>query len=187
MKAKRGNEETYSSPYMHDLLPETSGTRRAFKMTIDFIGDMELGKTLDIGVPNPLGKLLEKHYKIKIENTNIDLDLEELTGEYDSIFCFEVIEHLFNPLHFLLQVRKILKDNGRLYITTPKCKPYFLWSEVHFHEFHKPELMSLLKKAGLRVVRFKSVKIRPFWWYFIGFRPMLRFIFERRFLIELKK
>jgi SAM-dependent methyltransferase len=187
MKAKRGQREKYVSPYAHDLLPESEGTRRSARFIIDFIGNRKLGKVLDIGCPNPLGALLEKHYNLKLDNTEIDLDIGELSGKYDTIFCFEVIEHLFNPLHFLFQIRRVLKDDGRLYITTPKCKPYFLWSKVHFHEFHQRELIDLIERARLKTVRMKCVKVRPLCWYFTGFRPFLRLFFERRFLIESKK
>lgn len=187
MKAKRGTEEKYISPYMHSLLPETMSTRRSARFIINFIGKRELGKTLDIGCPNPLGSLLEKHYNIKLDNTDIDLDIGELIGEYDTIFCFEVVEHLFNPLNLLFQIKKVLKYEGRVYITTPKCKPYFLWSKVHFHEFHKRELIDLIERTKLKIVRFECRKVRPLWWYYTGLRPFLRLIFERRYFIELEK
>ncbi|MBN2031133.1 methyltransferase domain-containing protein [bacterium] len=187
MRAKRGQKEKYITPYMHDLLPESKGTKRAERVIIDFVGKKELGRVLDIGVPNPLGTLLEKYYNLKFDHTETDLDVGALSGKYDTIFCLEVIEHLFNPLHCLFQMRKILKNDGTLYITTPKCKPHFLWSKVHFHEFHMSELINLFERAEFILIRMKCMKIRPFWWYFTGLRPLLRMVFERRYLIELKK
>ena len=187
MKDKRVQSQEYPSPYMHNLSQEGEATRRSARFVIDFIGNRELGKVLDIGVRNPLGALLGKHYNIELDNTEIDLDIGELSGKYDTIFCFEVIEHLFNPLHCLLGVHRILKSDGRLFLSTPKGKPHFLWWKDHFHELHIAELINLFGRARFEVIRIKCIRYRPLCWYFTGFRPFLRLFFERRFLIELKK
>ena len=52
----------------------------------------------------------------------LDIDKEDFPFEdnyFDAIFAGEVIEHLFDPDHFLDEVYRTLKDNGLCAITTP--------------------------------------------------------------------
>ncbi|MCK4357204.1 MAG: methyltransferase domain-containing protein [Candidatus Cloacimonetes bacterium] len=176
----------YINPYMHDT-PKTKYKVKDAKLTADFIGYRDFGKVLDIGCRNPKGEYFEKYYKIKLDNIVIDLDIGKLYGSYDTVFCFEVIEHLFNPLHLLLEIRKILKDNGKLFLTTPRHKPYFLRCKRHFHEFYKVDLVNLIKRAEFKIVRFQFTRRRELWRWFFGFRPFLRLIFGGTFYIELEK
>ena len=118
-------------------------------------------------------------------NTNIDLDTGKIKGEYDVITAFEIIEHLYNPLWCLEQIRQGLLENGRLYLSTPVGKPYFLWSPSHFHEIHQKRLNFLFKRAQFHIIRQDTFKIHPTYFYFTGFRPFLRGIFERVQIYEL--
>ena len=173
---------------MHEIGNQSPRIQERVRHAItDFIGEREIGKALDIGTRSPLTEILEDHFSIQIENTDIDLDTGHLSGRYDSLFCFEVLEHLFNPLHFLLEAYNILNDNGRLFLSTPKGKPHFLWFKHHFHEFHRRELIHMIERSGFNVVRMKYYRIYPLWKGFTGFRPFLRIFLERKCLMELKK
>ena len=66
-----------------------------------------------------------------------------------------------------------------------KGKPYFLWSEDHFHEMNEKSILALIERAGFRVIRKEEIRIHPFKFYFTGIRPLLRFIFEKHLLLEL--
>jgi len=178
----------YTSPYMHQLEETRPKIRKNIeRVTFQFIGKRNIGKTLDIGERNPLTEVLEKHFSTKIDNTNIDLDIGKLKGRYDTIFCFEVLEHLFNPLHFLTEAYKVLKTNGKMYLSTPKGKPHFLWWKHHFHEFHEQELNHLIKRASFKIVKRKYYNVLPISKGFTGFRPFLRMFLQRRCMIELTK
>ena len=178
----------FVSPYMHEVAEHRKSVQKKIaKVTTEFIGNRVIGFALDIGERSKFTEFLEKHFRTKIANTNIDLDVDSLTGKYDTIFCFEVIEHLFNPLNIMLQAHKILKDDGRLYLSTPKAKPHFLWWEYHFHEFHKRELLKLIKRAGFEVVKIEYHRVHPLWLGFTGFRPFLRMLMQRKCLVELRK
>lgn len=173
---------------MHEVkIGDPTARKRIIRAVTDFVGDRQIGKALDIGVRNPLTEVLENQYRIRIDNTNIDLDVGRLSGKYATIFCFEVLEHLFNPLHFLMEARRVLEDDGRLFLSTPKGRPHFLWFEHHFHEFHVRELKHLFERAGFAIVRLKYYRIRPLWRAFTGFRPFLRLLVERKCIVELKK
>jgi SAM-dependent methyltransferase len=59
----------------------------------------------------------------EIEFTSIDLNScfsDEFGSEtFDVICAIEIIEHLENPLSFIRECKKVLKDDGYLLITTP--------------------------------------------------------------------
>ena len=98
----------------------------------------------------------------------------------------EVIEHLFNPLHLLKEISGVLKEGGKLYLSTPKGKPHFLWSKDHFHEMNEQSLMSLINRAGFKMIRKDEIRIQPLSFYFSGIRPLFRLIYERHWLMELE-
>lgn len=86
------------------------------------------------------------------------------SGRFSAITCFQVIEHIKNPLSFLKNCRKMLKKNGVILITTPnndspeRKKAGSNWSvyntDSHFVFYNKKNLAGLLIKAG-----FKNVKV----------------------------
>jgi SAM-dependent methyltransferase len=155
--------------------------------TLDFIGTCDKVKSgLDIGDRTSFTLELEKVFGCVFKNTNIDLDTDRIKGEYDVITAFEIIEHLYNPLHFLEQIRKALIANGRLYLSTPLGKPFFLWAPGHFHEIHRERLYSLFKRAQFRIIRQNTFRIHPAYFYLTGFRPLLRGIFEKVQIYELR-
>ena len=157
-----------------------------WQKTLAFLKKNEdIKSALEIGDRSPLTESLESFYKCNFDSTYIDLDTGHLSGKYDLIMAFEIIEHLFNPLHLLLEVRKILNEDGILYLSTPLGKPYFLWSNDHFHEIGFTRLKSLLDRAGFRIICMEKIRIQPLAFYFTGIRPMLRFIFEKHILLRL--
>jgi len=116
--------------------------------------------------------MIEAKQGRQIESTRGDLDNVELSGAFDAVFAFELIEHLMNPLWFLRQVRRVLKNEGRLFLSTPINKPKFLWREDHFHEFDEYRLDLLLSKAGLQVVRREKYRF----YRITGVRPVIRYL-----------
>ena len=184
------NSRTSVSPYMHgiDEISCEKAAQKDLTTITKFIGSLRFGMTLDIGEENPLKLLLEKHYQQEIDSTSIDLYVGKLEGIYDTVLCFEVVEHLFNPLHMLLEIRKVLKDDGTLFLSTPKRRPHCMWYKHHFHEFSKRELLDLLERAGFSIVRIEYHRSgRPILGYFRGIRSFLRLFIERKCILELKK
>lgn len=165
---------------------QNKSTKIRWLKTLKFIKkDIEVKSALDIGDRTEMTDMLEKFYNVQFENTNIDLDTELLEGKFDFISCFEVIEHLYNPLHCLSQIHQVLQPNGILYLSTPLGKPNFLWADTHFHEMNKTSLLSLIKRSGLKVKRYKLVHTRPYSFYISGFKPLLRSLFDRTQILEL--
>lgn len=160
--------------------------------TIEFLRGSEavrrpVSSGLDIGDRTPMTDRLESLFGCRFDTTSVDLDVGSLDGRYPVATAFEVLEHLYNPLHLLLEVRKVLEPApaSRLFISTPAWKPELLQSPDHFHEMTRRSLESLIDRAGFAVVRRGEFRIRPLWFSFTGLRPMLRGIFEKIVVYEL--
>ena len=161
-------------------------TRKRWKITkklLDVVPNAKSG--LDLGDRTSFTEELEIFFDCPFINSDIDLDTGSIEGNYDIITAFEVIEHLFNPLHCLLEVHKSLNPDGRLYLSTPKSKPKFLSSPEHFHEMSERSLEALIDRAKFKVTRKISFRVHSFWFYFTGIRPLLRSVFDRHWLFEL--
>lgn len=64
----------------------------------------------------------------------------------DIIVSFETIEHLENPAIFLKEIKRVLKPNGKLIISTPNDKVYPKGNEFHLHQFDFEGLKSHLNE-----------------------------------------
>jgi 2-polyprenyl-6-hydroxyphenyl methylase/3-demethylubiquinone-9 3-methyltransferase len=95
-------------------------------------------KILDIGVYPPhlftafeqlgykLSGISSQHEKVKLKNISIlNIEKEKFpykNNEFDLILMTEVIEHLTaNPVVYLSEIKRVLKPNGYLLITTPNA------------------------------------------------------------------
>ena len=161
-------------------------TKIRWDKTLEFMGMSQKFKSaLDIGDRTGLTEMMENEYSISFDNTKGDLDSLELKGKYDLVTSFEVLEHLFNPLFNLVQIKNILNPNGRLILSTPLAKPRILWSEEHFHEMSKNSIQALFEAAGLKVLRENHFRVYPVTFYFKGIRPLLRLIYDKIQIYEL--
>ncbi|NTW68571.1 MAG: methyltransferase domain-containing protein [Chlorobiaceae bacterium] len=178
------NEEYLSEP----------AHRVRWQKTIDFVGRSSSSQLLtaaslsglDLGDRTPLTASLEQLFGCSFESTAIDLDVEPLAGSFSVITAFEVLEHLYNPLRLLLDVRRILEGGGaRLFVSMPIAKPACLKSADHFHEMSRDEALSLFRRAGFRVERSGEFRIRHPLFYLTGFKPLLRAWYEKVQIYEL--
>lgn len=68
-------------------------------------------------------------------------------ASFDAVFAVEVLEHLRNPLQFVNQACRLLKEDGTLVLTTPNRRAYGrLRSRFHHREFTGQELQDLLRQ-----------------------------------------
>lgn len=125
-------------------------------------------------------KVLKQNYpESKITGTDIqdgrkfkDFDfvianIEKLPFKYetfDGISCKAVLEHLQNPLSAVLEMNRILKNNGILFVSVPDVNDKNFWDDyTHVRPFTKKSLSVLLSDGGF--------KIRNIW--YISSVPMM--------------
>lgn len=91
-------------------------------------------------------KILED---LGVRTASFDLDEEGAPfpfpdGHFDALISLSTIEHIIHLDHFLAESRRILADDGRLYLSTPNYAsfvhwPRFLFRGLTFHDpFHPP-------------------------------------------------
>ncbi|NTU54005.1 MAG: class I SAM-dependent methyltransferase [Chlorobiaceae bacterium] len=142
---------------------------------------------LEIGDRTAMTTMLEAHFGCSFANTTVDLDTGAIRGCYPVVTAFEVIEHLYNPLHLLLEIRGVLDPapSSRLFLSTPVWKPAILQSPEHFHEMPERAFSALLSRSGFSVVRRETFGIRSPLYCLRGIRPLLRCFFEKIRIVEL--
>lgn len=160
---------------------------KRFKHTLEFIGRhiTTSDSILDLGVPNPLSKIMqEKGYSVK-NTAGEDLDENRLAlvqSNTSVVTAFEIFEHLLNPYTVLKEI-----SAEKLFISVPlrlwfspayrsKTDPW----DRHFHEFEDWQLDWLLEKTGWKIIdRQKWTNpVKKF-----GIRPLLRTFTPRYYII----
>lgn len=180
-----GNMNTNTSelfPGKHE--PSTIYEYCLYKQMLRFIGGVN-GKCVDIGGQNIKMDFLKKEWGINVKQLDSeDFNECKLSGKYDTVFCFEIIEHLQNPLHFMKQLRKIGKT---VFLTTP-ARPMFLWSPHHFFEMPPKHIEKFIFiPSGFTVVRKKRLYVSFRWWFYLtGIRPFLRLFLNTKWIYELR-
>ena len=73
-------------------------------------------------------------------------------AQFDSVVCFEVLEHVFNVDELLREMRRVLKPDGLLLLSVP-----FAWNEheapYDFARYTSFGLTHLLERNGFKVLR----------------------------------
>lgn len=104
-----------------------------------------------------------KHFKFKVYKDDfLKLNLKE--NSYDVVTLWDVIEHFYDPKKALIKIRKILKPNGIVVLSTPdvdsvpakitqsKWVGYKL-SDEHLTYFSPKTLSRLLEETGFKVIK----------------------------------
>jgi SAM-dependent methyltransferase len=98
-------------------------------------------------------------------------------GSVDLVWCSEVLEHVADTEHLLLEVRRVLRPGGRLLVTVPfhgrvkgaliallRFDAHFDPLGQHLRFYTAGSLRTTLERSG-----FEAVQVRPW-----GGRPLLR-------------
>jgi SAM-dependent methyltransferase len=140
------------------------------------------GSCCDISPKNAKMEYIKQQHGIEVfQYTSQDYnDCVMPVDSFDTIFLFEVIEHLTDPKWFLKQVRNALREGGTLYLSYTS-RPKFLWPDFHYYEI-PPDIFEkwLLEPLGFEIIRRKRIrKLADMKWYqYFGVRPMIRLIFR---------
>ena len=175
---------------MHELTPGMcpaySNDIRLFRNTAKFIGSLS-GRVADMGCSNSKSEYLSRHFDIEIDQIDCDFNFDALPMfKYDVVLCFEVIEHLQNPLLFMTNLKGMLKPGGVIYLSTPERIRILQNNPYHFIEMNAKHLDRwILSPLKLRVLRSTRELIFHSWgFYFTGLRPLLRMFLDRTRIYE---
>lgn len=142
------------------------------------------GRALDLGCGNGayllllkkigwdvVGVDIAKEAAREVEEADIPIftgDLKELqleTNSFHLITMWHVLEHLPSPVETLKEIKRLLRDNGFLFIEVPNGNSivarifrstWFAWDlPRHLYHFSPASITELLDRAGLSVVRIR--------------------------------
>ncbi len=121
---------------------------------------------------------------------------------FDVITLWDVIEHVENPSGLLLEIKRILKNDGTIALNTPNIGSIFAkimgkkwWNlmGMHIYYFDKKTIRKILEKNGFRIIKIKSYSRIIIPKYAIGWIKnykiiygFLKFIFDKTFLGNIK-
>jgi hypothetical protein len=144
-----------------------------------------LHPSLDIGEKNYIGTYLG--IEDNTEPGDFNFEICSPRFKYKTITCFEVLEHVMNPLSFMQRLYTLLELDGRLYLSTPVIPfiSWYQWNE-HFTEYKEANLEILFEYAGFKIVRKRVFRPFKWWFYFTGFRPFAR-LMMKSVIYELRK
>lgn len=104
-------------------------------------------------------------------------------ASFDTVTCFETLEHLVDPAVWLAECRRVCRKN--IIVTVPNCDitegmrrsnlVQSHWTDrSHVHFFNSDSLRKLLESTGFRVVkegRINAIRLSPILLESIGFDP----------------
>ena len=108
---------------------------------------------------SPSAEYAQKERKLDVRN----IPLEEInfpSESFDVIHASHLVEHLNDPRSFFLEISRILKKDGTLFITTPNISGFQArlfggrWRSAifdHLYLFSKRTLLKMLKTCGFKV------------------------------------
>tara|TARA_B100001540_G_scaffold271887_1_gene255890 strand:- start:1574 stop:2254 length:681 start_codon:yes stop_codon:yes gene_type:complete len=101
--------------------------------------------------------------KIKGENY-VELNLEKknnLSKKFDNIVIFNVLEHIYNDNKAIFELKKILKKNGKLIISTPFIYRYHE-APQDYKRYTISYFEKILKENNLKIIKSKYLGEGPF-------------------------
>lgn len=148
-----------------------------------------LGRVLDIGCgAGRTGKLLRSRQAERLIGIEINTEaaaeareiydevlvgpaeelVEDLSGPFDTILCYDVLEHLVDPWRVLAQVSRLSPPGGRLHVSAPNARhlslvidlvfrgtfnyqPWGHRDDTHLRWFTPRDLESAIEQAGFEI------------------------------------
>ena len=91
-------------------------------------------------------------------------DLKFKSEMFDAVFALEVLEHVFEPIKVLKEVRRVLKKDGYAIFMVPSESLLFrivwffwglyrgkIWKDTHIHAYRNDYLVKLCEQVGFSV------------------------------------
>lgn len=160
------NKQSFEPGFLGLFINPFYIARKELLKSVQIFNKELVGITLDIGCGvKPYRKFYNTMYYFgldlpsSIHNIKLSADiiydgniLPIKNDSVDSIVSNQVLEHIFEPEHFLSEIRRILKINGRLFITVP-----FIWDEhekpIDFARYTSFGIKYLLRKNGFEIIK----------------------------------
>ena len=133
-------------------------------------------------VKDKINSSKKKNIFVKVGDANKKFEFDDCL--FDTVIASDVLEHLFDPYHFVKECNRVLKKRGRLIVHVPNVAffPNRIrllfgilpqtskgngWDGGHLHYFTKSTLKSLLKEYNFKIesIHYGGLlyKLRAWW------------------------
>ncbi|SEH87009.1 hypothetical protein SAMN02927937_01860 [Paenimyroides aquimaris] len=173
------------------MMYEKSYPKQRFNITMDFLNQHipKNDRILDLGVENPLSRLMKAEGYNVVNTSGEDLDDDQTIlnqTDYEVLTAFEIFEHLLNPYTVLksCKAKKIVVSVPLRLWFSPAYQSKTDLRDRHYHEFEDWQLDWLIEKCGYKITARKK------WAHTVnklGIRPLLRRFTPRYYLILAEK
>lgn len=113
-------------------------------------------------------------HNISFQEASLEKFISEPANAYQAVLALDVLEHLVKRGQLLKEIRRILADNGRLFLSVPNSETtwkkklqsnqLFFYSDFdHKHEYTKTEIIELLQSHGYMVGHLEPTVIDTPW------------------------
>lgn len=75
------------------------------------------------------------------------------SNHFDAIVCYQFIEHIREDVTLLKDILRVLKPNGRLYLSTPNSMMTLSRNPWHIREYTPLQLKHVVEKSGFTIQR----------------------------------
>jgi len=108
---------------------------------------------------SPAAEYARNVRRLDVRNVPLE-EIEFPSGSFDIVLASHLIEHLNDPYSFLKEAHRVLKDDGKIFITTPNIsglQAYLYggrWRSAifdHLYLFSVRTLKKMIKRAGFKV------------------------------------
>lgn len=103
-----------------------------------------------------------------VATTSVETELPWKQASFDTILCYDVLEHLYDPWSVLRRLRTLLRPEGRLHVSIPNARNFRLWMPLvlggrfhyraaglldvtHIRFFARRDAMDMLERTGYDV------------------------------------
>jgi 2-polyprenyl-3-methyl-5-hydroxy-6-metoxy-1,4-benzoquinol methylase len=118
-------------------------------------------------LPEPAARAAERYDEVQVGDALAALD--RVTGPFETILCYDVLEHLIDPAALVRRLLEVSNPGARLHVSLPNARHYSLvrdlvlrgtfgytdWGHrdsTHLRWFTRRDVTRLLEEAGWRVV-----------------------------------
>ncbi len=110
------------------------------------------------------------------------VSLPFLSEAFNSVICTEVLEHLPEPEMCIIEIKRVLKGGGRVYITTPMTW-YLHYEPNDYFRFTPYGLRYLLEKNGFTVITLEPIGGLAAILGMVAFEKFYNLIFKLAFFV----
>lgn len=118
----------------------------------------------------------KRHSHIEFQTQDLNNGIPYPDKKFDAVTCFDVLEHVYDPLKLVNETKRVLKDGGYFILDIPNETPLFkiiwffwtkmkgkVWQDVHINHFSANDLKKILDNNGFTKISENKIHLQMLW------------------------